>query len=138
MKDRCSNKNNKEYKHYGGKGVRVIEEWHNFKNFKEWALSHGYSSTLTIERIDIAGNYEPSNCKWIPLSEQLKNTSRTVHITYKGTTKCAMDWCKELGLPNNVVIARFRAGLPIEAVFAKRSFRGLSIKQIKEMYCDRC
>ena len=117
MKDRCFNFHNPEYKHYGGRGITVCNEWLDFSSFKEWAESNGYTNKLTIERIDFNGNYCKENCKWITLSEQLKNTSRTVFITFKGETLCANDWCKRFGLPNNSVIRRYRKGLPLEEVF---------------------
>ena len=62
------------YNAYGKRGITVCEEWKNNKQeFIDWALSHGYSDDLTIERIDVNGNYEPSNCTWIPMKEQYKN-----------------------------------------------------------------
>ena len=122
MKQRCNNPNATEYERYGGRGIKVCKEWEDdFNSFYEWAIKNGYSDNLTIERNDINKNYEPNNCKWITLQEQLKNTSRTVFITYKGVTKCAMDWCKELELHNNVVIRKYRKGLPIEEVLSRKS-----------------
>lgn len=73
MKKRCYNKNVKSYKYYGAKGVTIHSDWHVFEKFMKWALANGYESDLTIERMDPFGNYEPSNCKWIPKSEQAKN-----------------------------------------------------------------
>lgn len=117
VKQRCFNKNNAEYKNYGGRGITVCKEWLDFSVFKEWAISNGYADNLTIERVDVNGDYCEQNCKWIPLSEQLKNTSRSVFITFNGETLCANDWCKRFGLPNNSVIRRYRKGLPLEEVF---------------------
>ena len=76
MHNRCTNKNRYSYKWYGGKGVRVCEEWSDFINFKNWALSNGYQENLTIDRIDPNKNYEPTNCRWITQSE---NSKRVVH-----------------------------------------------------------
>ncbi|MCR6112727.1 hypothetical protein HXA35_20565 [Bacillus sp. A301a_S52] len=73
MKARCYNKNRKSYKTYGALGVSVCEEWKDFEPFYKWAMNNGYKSNLTIERIDPYGNYEPSNCTWIPFEEQAKN-----------------------------------------------------------------
>lgn len=74
MMSRCYREKDIHYNAYGKRGIVVCEEWKdNPKAFIEWALSHGYSDDLTIERIDVNGNYEPSNCKWIPMSEQYKN-----------------------------------------------------------------
>lgn len=74
MKRRCSKPNCKDYKNYGGRGIFVTNEWiNNFNIFKKWAYENGYSDSLTIERINVNGIYEPSNCKWVPMSEQSKN-----------------------------------------------------------------
>ena len=74
MKYRCYNSKSNNYKHYGGRGITVCEEWKNsVQAFYEWAMSHGYSDELTLDRIDVNGNYEPSNCHWATVSEQNKN-----------------------------------------------------------------
>ena len=78
MNQRCRNPKRKEYKNYGGRGITVCDEWKGkFLPFYEWAISHGYSDDLTIERIDVNGNYEPSNCRWITIQEQQKNRRNT-------------------------------------------------------------
>lgn len=74
MKQRCDNPRNKDFKYYGGRGVKVCAEWvDDFKAFQEWALANGYRENLTIDRIEVDGNYEPQNCRWVTQSEQNKN-----------------------------------------------------------------
>lgn len=74
MKSRCANPNAINYKYYGGAGVSVCEEWSSsFERFSEWANANGYSSELTLDRIDPYGNYEPGNCRWTTWSVQNKN-----------------------------------------------------------------
>lgn len=74
MLSRCYRKKDIHYNAYGGRGIAVCDEWKNdAKSFVEWAVSHGYRDDLTLERINVNGNYEPSNCTWIPMSEQYKN-----------------------------------------------------------------
>lgn len=75
---RCQNPNNSVYKYYGGKGVRVCDEWHDYPVFREWALANGYDASkapreCTIDRINSNGNYEPGNCRWVGMDVQAKN-----------------------------------------------------------------
>lgn len=73
MKDRCANPHNKEYYRYGGRGIAVCDEWvGNYPAFRSWALLHGYSDGLSIDRIDNDGNYSPDNCQWLTVSENSK------------------------------------------------------------------
>ena len=73
MKYRCEHKDHPQYIDYGCRGISVCEEWHDFMMFYKWATENGYQDNLTIDRIDVNGIYEPSNCRWIPMSEQYKN-----------------------------------------------------------------
>lgn len=103
MKDRCKNPNNRNYKHYGGRGITYHPEWERWENFKAWMLSSGYEDGLTLERINVDGNYEPSNCCWITKSEQTNNTRRTVLYSYNGVTQNINQWAKTLGVNKNTL-----------------------------------
>ena len=73
MKARCLDKNSQKYNRYGGRGISIYEEWReNFQSFFEWAMANGYRDDLSIDRIDVDGNYEPGNCQWITISENSK------------------------------------------------------------------
>lgn len=82
MKARCFNLNHKNWHRYGGRGITVCKEWMEFKNFKEWAFANGYRDDLSLDRIDLNGNYEPNNCQWITLRENSQKSSR-IKLNYK-------------------------------------------------------
>lgn len=91
IKGRCFNPKNSRYKDYGGRGITVCDEWldkkQGFVNFYKWAMANGFSEELTIDRINVDGNYEPNNCRWITKKEQNWNTTR--NLKYK-EQKCTI------------------------------------------------
>ena len=98
---RCNDKSNK---YYGGKGIKVCEEWDNsFSSFESWALSHGYNDSLTIDRIDSNGNYCPENCRWATVKEQNNNNCSNRYITIDNETKTFAQWCEYYDIPTYVV-----------------------------------
>ena len=107
MKARCNNPNASGYENYGGRGITVCAEWQeSFEAFQEWATSAGYKECLTLDRIDVDGDYSPENCRWISDSEQRLNTRRNRLITIGEETKTLKEWCDEYGAPYNTVESR--------------------------------
>ena len=99
MKSRCYDTKDRNYKNYGGRGITICDEWLKDKNsFIKWALENGYEKRKSIDRIDVNGNYEPSNCRWATTSEQARNTRRNVFIKYNGETYIITDLSKKLGI----------------------------------------
>jgi hypothetical protein len=84
IKKRCYNKNSYKYKHYGERGIIMCEEWKLFSTFRDWAISNGYSDELSIDRIDVDGNYEPGNCRWATQKEQTNNLRKNIRYDYYG------------------------------------------------------
>lgn len=118
MLKRCSDLHNKNYKNYGGRGIAVCLDWHDYKEFRSWALKTGYKKGLSIDRIDNNGNYCPENCRWATRSQQNDNTRRTIKIKYHNKTQSLTAWCKELGLKRDTIYARIHSyGWPIQKAF---------------------
>ena len=98
MMQRCNNPKDKRYANYGGRGISVCKEWQDFMTFRDWALSNGYASDLSIDRIDVNGNYCPENCRWATRIEQANNTTRNHYVTYNGETHTVAEWARLLGI----------------------------------------
>lgn len=120
MKSRCFNKNNKQYKNYGGRGISICNEWENsFIEFYNWAVNNGYKENLTIDRIDVNGNYCPENCRWATSKEQARNTRKNHTITYNGETHCIAEWAEILDIKYSTLTERVRKNWSIEDKFQK-------------------
>lgn len=124
MKYRCNNPHYHSYKHYGGRGIKVCDEWSNEEKvcigkyihnqskgwlaFKEWALSNGYKEGLTLDRIDNNGNYEPSNCRWVSMKYQSNNRRCNFVLLYKGERKTLKQWSELLGINYTTLYSRLK------------------------------
>lgn len=118
MKQRCYNTKNASYQHYGAKGIIVCDEWQEFIPFYDWAMANGYQDDLTIDRIDVNGNYEPNNCRWANIEQQNNNKSDTKLITYKGKTQSLSKWTKELNIKFTTLNARiYKWNMPLDVAF---------------------
>ena len=102
-------------------GKKMCNEWKNsFTKFYNWAISNGYQSNLTIDRIDNNKGYSPNNCHWATHKEQVRNRSNTLHITYKGETKPLVEWCEILNLNYNTTWSRLKKNKwTVEKAFMK-------------------
>lgn len=118
MNKRCNNPNCKDYRWYGGKGIKVCEEWRDYLKFREWALEHGYIIGLTIDRIENDKGYEPSNCQWLTQSENAKKMQRNrkgkVILTHNGETHKLADWARLLHINESTLTYRLRRGWSVE------------------------
>ena len=115
MKRRCDSRN----KNYGGRGITVCNEWKNsFDTFYEWALNNGYNETLTIDRIDVNGNYCPENCRWATITEQQNNKRTNVIIEYDGVSHTVSEWAKILNIKRETLVKRLKTK-SVEESFTK-------------------
>jgi len=123
IKNRCYIKSNIEYKNYGGRSIEICKEWkNNFKNFYDWSILNGYVSSLTIDRINNDGNYEPSNCRYVDLKSQQNNKRNNFYITFNGDKKTLSEWSDISGVNSNTIRGRILNGVDIEhSIFSKEN-----------------
>lgn len=110
MKKRCLNKKVDRYKNYGGRGITICNEWLGFESFKDWALSNGYKEGLSIERINVNGNYEPSNCTWINFKEQSRNRTTNIFVIYNNKKICLAELSEITRIDSKVLYMRYNRG----------------------------
>jgi hypothetical protein len=109
MKQRCLNLKNNSYKDYGGRGITICEQWLNdFISFNNWAMENGYEEDLTIDRINVDGNYEPSNCRWATQKEQQNNRTNNKLIESNGVNMTFSQYTDGYDNNNNITIAYTR------------------------------
>ncbi len=114
MKQRCSNPNATKYEIYGGKGIKVCDEWLKFMNFYNWSIANGYNDNLSIDRIDGDKDYTPENCRWVTYKVQGNNTEQNHILTYRGKTQNITQWAEELEIDSNTLNTRISRGWNIE------------------------
>lgn len=111
MKQRCYNMNNKDYINYGARYIRVYDEWvHDYLKFHNWAYINGYREGLSLDRIDVNGNYEPNNCKWSTLIEQANNKRNNIHILYEDKLLTLTELSDVTGINRDVLEMRYIRG----------------------------
>jgi hypothetical protein len=125
MKNRCYIKSFDGYDDYGGRGILVCDEWlKSYSSFRKWALNNGYADSLSIDRIDVNGNYSPDNCRWATTKEQSMNKRpyKRKEWTIDGVTKSIIEWCEECGLSVPMVMYRVKTkGMtPKDALTARK------------------
>lgn len=123
MRTRCNKPYSDSYKNYGERGISVCKEWDNtndgFQNFYKWSMSNGYSDKLTIDRIDVNGNYEPSNCRWTTQYTQCRNKRTNHYLMVNGERKIITDVATENGLKTNTLQGRLDRGYSVEMALLK-------------------
>lgn len=131
---RCYNTKESHYSSYGGRGIKVCDAWKSdCKPFYEWALSSGYAEGLSIDRINVDGNYEPSNCQWISMLKQQFNKRNNHTLTYDGKTQTITEWALEIGVKQKTLLSRINDyGWSVERALTEKTKKELSISEKRE------
>ena len=115
MKARCYNEKDHSYVNYGGRGIKICDDWideeNGFINFYNWAIKNGYKDNLSIDRIDVNGNYEPNNCRWTTTLEQQNNLRKNFNIEINGIIKSVSEWSRISGVSRTQIKNRIKMGL---------------------------
>lgn len=117
MKCRCNTPTATSYSRYGAIGISVCSEWQNYETFKSWALKNGYNDNLTLDRINIDGNYCPDNCRWVSMKTQGNNREDNVVLEYNGEKHTMKEWSELLDINYATLQYRVYAHWPIEKIF---------------------
>lgn len=123
MRQRCNNPNDSNYKDYGGRGIRICEEWDNPKSFYNWAITNGYESGLSLDRIDNDGGYNPTNCRWTTMEVQNSNRRDNNMLEYKGNIKTLSEWGRITGWNRTTLLKRKRKGWSAEKILSNIDWR---------------
>lgn len=109
MRDRCNNPNSQQYYLYGERGIKVCKEWlSDFLAFYNWSIKNGYRQGLSIDRIDVNGDYEPNNCRWATAKQQIRNRRNTVYVNIGGVRKTLGELSEEYNIKYNTLYGRYR------------------------------
>lgn len=108
MRERCDNPNDPAYKNYGGRGIALSDEWHDFTAFRSWAMNNGYERGLTLDRINNDGDYSASNCRWVTRVVNNNNKRNNTTWEYNGRTQTISQWAKEIGINQGTLWWRIR------------------------------
>jgi len=119
IKSRCYNKNVDAYKNYGGRGIKLCDEWKNYIVFRKWSIENGYNDDLTIDRINNDGDYCPFNCRWVSRKIQSNNTRSNTLITVCGETHNISEWSRIKNIKPATIINRIKRGWSIEDAIQK-------------------
>lgn len=129
MRERCYCPTLPTYPRYGGRGIKMCDEWYNsYLEFERWALNNGYDENAlrgkcTIDRIDVNGNYCPENCRWVDQKTQMSNVTYNHYETMNGVTHTVAEWADIYGIPYQMLEGRLCRGVPIEKAVINKDLR---------------
>lgn len=137
MMNRCYLKSKCNYRYYGGRGIKVCDDWNEtwhrgFLRFYDWAIKSGYKDGLTLDRIDVNGDYCPENCRWVTWEVQVENRrDNSIKIEYNGEKRNLKEWCRLFGMNYSTIRNRIKTrGLSFEEALKSNKFL------TKNIYCE--
>ena len=128
MRKRCNNQNSYNYKHYGGRGISVCSEWDDFLAFKEWAVNNGYDDSLSIDRIDVDGDYTPLNCRWADNITQANNKRTNHKIEHNGVIYTVAELARLIEVPYDYLCENYNKGRTVDEIIDMRK----QLEQLKQ------
>lgn len=128
IQSRCNNPKDISYKNYGGRGIKVCNEWNSFVAFKDWCYKNNYNSDLEIDRIDVNGNYEPNNCRFVSKLENTRNRRITKKYEYNGEIKSLGEIAQLLGIKYKILWQRINRA---EKKLLLYKYEGFEFREIK-------
>lgn len=114
MHERCERSKHMHYKDYGGRGITVCHGWSEYIPFAKWARENGYTDNLSIDRVDVNGNYEPSNCRWVTDKEQQNNRRNNRNVVYHGNTYTLTQLAEKTGIKKTTLKERLNMGWSVD------------------------
>lgn len=137
MHSRCRAYGTSHGKNYADRGIAVCEEWSDFENFRKWAMANGYDENAprgqcTLDRIDVNGNYEPSNCRWATAKEQGQNRRDNIRVTYNGEEMALKAVCDLEGVPYSTVWKRIQKyGMDLDSALHTEPIHGRRLRNAR-------
>ena len=125
MMSRCYRAKDVSYKFYGGRGIKVCDEWHDIQRFEEWVERHPFENGMTLDRIDTNADYSPANCRWATKHTQANNRRNTVKIEWRGKTHTISEWADILGINRSTLSNRYWRGDRGDKLFEERRYKCL-------------
>lgn len=120
MIDRCYNEKSTSYRWYGAKGVKIYNHWlEDYNEFEKWSMQNGYNETLSIDRIDYDGNYEPNNCRWVDMITQQNNRKNNIKFEFKGQLLTLPQIARAENFNVHTLITRIRTGMSLDEALTK-------------------
>jgi hypothetical protein len=137
MRSRCNYVGDVAYKNYGGRGIKVCQEWNNdFQAFYDWAMLHGYTDKLTVDRVDPNDDYCPQNCRWSTMKEQQNNRRNNRRIVYKNKPYTVSQLAEKLNLSRNALVWRLDNGWEEDEISLTPSFGNKRTRRINNERSD--